>query len=92
LYGTPLPFQTSLKYLNLLFMTTGIDQHGHLDQLVKKGFAAAALLYAIGVKGHGFPLLTFIKLYTAFIRPALEYVPGLICPTKNLATRLDKAQ
>ncbi|RKO90433.1 hypothetical protein BDK51DRAFT_39116 [Blyttiomyces helicus] len=57
----------------------------------EKGFAAAGPLHGIGINSDKFRPPTSFKLFNSLIRPAVNYILGILCPTPKLTHEIEIA-
>jgi hypothetical protein len=87
-----LPSVTEATYLGFPFIPTGID----FGRLCRDRCAAArkvtASLKAIGMNMTGWAPAASARIYTAFVRPTMEYGVELLIPTPSLMTHYARTQ
>lgn len=89
LYSEPIPHVTEFIYLGMPFKYNGLSGSGILSLRSAGAIKTMGLLKSIGVHRNGFSLLLCSRLYTAFIRPKIEY--GLAI-SKLLASDFEKLE
>ncbi|KAG2191387.1 hypothetical protein INT47_013269 [Mucor saturninus] len=74
LYDTPLPHQSSFRYLGVPFSNLGkINTNELAAHNRQAGLAALFSLVPLGLNPYGLPPKLLIQLYKQFIRPTMEY-------------------
>jgi hypothetical protein len=92
LSSEPLPTVDEFVYLGMPFRKRGLHDPGFLSLRSGGAVKTMALLNLIGVNRNGFSLLLSARLYTAFIRPKIEYGLAMSRLSATDFTALDALQ
>jgi hypothetical protein len=92
IYGQPLSNNRTCDYLGVTFNLQDIDWESNVAKRTNKARNVTTILAQIGMNGGGFPQAASVRLYKAFIRPAMEYGIALTTLPKKLIDSLQKTQ
>lgn len=92
LYAEDLPSTDSAPYLGFPFTPTGVDFAKLCEQRCNKAKAVIASLRGIGFNATGWAPASAAHVYTAFVRPVMEYGVELKLPTPTLMLTYQRTQ
>ena len=92
LYGQDLPSTETAPYLGFPFTSQGINFAKLCKDRCNKAKGVIATLKCIGFNLTGWAPASAVQVYTAFVRPVMEYGVELKLPTPTLAVQYQRTQ